>query len=287
MSETAPVLEVRELTKTFTQRNAIGLKKAEVHAVKNVSLSIKPGETYGLVGESGCGKSTTGRILQGLEEPTSGEVLFHGKPIADFDRIEKKKYRSKVQMIFQDPNSSLNPRKRIGSILNETLVIQGVRDAAERKKRILASIEDVGFGEEHLVRYPHEFSGGQRQRIGIARALVTKPEVILCDEAVSALDVSIQAQILNLLNRIQKEYGLTYLFISHDLSVVRYIADRVGVMRSGQIVEEAPVDELFANPQNEYTRRLLSSVPQVKPGAYSEAALVGNSTEDTLKGDRK
>lgn len=281
MTDTAPVLEARDLTKSFTLRNAIGLATSEVHAVDGVSFAIRPGETYGLVGESGCGKSTTGRMLQMLDEPTSGSILFHGQPISEFSRAEQQAYRSKVQMIFQDPNSSLNPRKRIGAILNETLVIQGIRDKSERSKRIVSAIEEVGFGEEHLVRYPHEFSGGQRQRIGVARALVTHPEVILCDEAVSALDVSIQAQILNLLNRIQDEHGLSYLFISHDLSVVRYIADRVGVMSKGQLVEEAPVDELFAHPQHDYTKRLLDSIPHAHPRAAAVTATTAGATATT------
>lgn len=278
MTENAAVLEAQQLTKTFTLRNAIGLRTSEVHAVDGVSFSIQPGETYGLVGESGCGKSTTGRMLQALIEPTSGNILFHGQPISDFSRAEQQTYRSKVQMIFQDPNSSLNPRKRIGSILNETLVIQGIRDRGERNKRIVAAIEEVGFGEEHLVRYPHEFSGGQRQRIGIARALVAHPEVILCDEAVSALDVSTQAQILNLLNRIQDEHGLSYLFISHDLSVVRYVADRIGVMCKGRLVEEAPVDELFAHPKDEYTKKLLDSIPHAHPRATAAGSTASGVT---------
>lgn len=257
-----PILEAKNLVKKFPKRNALGFNTGTVEAVRDVSFTIRKGETYGLVGESGSGKSTTGRILQSLLEPTSGEVMYKGDPLSSYNAKQMRGYKARVQMVFQDPHSSLNPRRRVGAILNETLLIQGVKSSSLRKQKIKDVLEQVGFGEEHEVRYPHEFSGGQRQRIGIARALVTEPDVILLDEAVSALDVSIQSSILNLLNKVKADLNLSYLFISHDLSVVRYISDRIGVMFQGQLVEEAPVDELMSNPQHPYTRKLLNSIPQ-------------------------
>ncbi|WP_347031484.1 ATP-binding cassette domain-containing protein [Brevibacterium paucivorans] len=260
----APLLEARNIVKSFPTRNALGFTTGKVDAVRDVSFTIRQGETYGLVGESGSGKSTMGRILQSLIEPSSGDVLYRGKSLSSFTSRELREYKARVQMVFQDPHSSLNPRRRIGTILNEALLIQGVSEKSERRERVRDALEEVGFGEEHEMRYPHEFSGGQRQRIGIARALITNPDVILLDEAVSALDVSIQSAILNLLNKVKRDMDLSYLFISHDLGVVRYISDRIGVMYRGQLVEEAPVEELLSNPIHPYTKKLLVAIPQSK-----------------------
>jgi ABC-type oligopeptide transport system ATPase subunit len=264
-SEHAPLLEVRDLRKSYPMRSAIGSRRGEVNAVNGISFALHEGECYGLVGESGCGKTTTGRLLQGMIPPTGGSIAYRGTPLSSLSRSALRAYRSDVQMIFQDPYSSLNPRKRVGRILEESLKIQGATARREIRPRVIASLDAVGLSEEHFDRYPHEFSGGQRQRIGIARALMVSPRIILCDEPVSALDVSIQAQILNLLRRLQRELGLTYLFISHDLSVVRYIADRVGVMYRGELVEEGTTDEIFTRPQHPYTKTLLAAVPARHP----------------------
>ena len=260
MKSDRPVLEARHLSKTFTTRSFLGRTTSENHAVDNVSLSLTAGKTYALVGESGSGKSTTGRMLQGLITPTAGDVVVRA---ADGTTSVQTTARANqdVQMIFQDPYSSLNPRRRIRSILEESLRIIGERDPSELRSKVDEALNAVGFSDEHAQRYPHEFSGGQRQRIGIARALVVSPKIIICDEPVSALDVSIQAQILNLLRRLQTDLGLAYLFITHDMSVVRYLSHRVGVMYRGRIVEEADTADLFVHPQHDYTKRLLSSVP--------------------------
>jgi oligopeptide transport system ATP-binding protein len=260
-----PLLHVQDLRKSYPVRSPLGVSRREVAAVKGISFALHEGECYGLVGESGCGKTTTGRLLQGMIAPTGGTIAYRGTPIASLSRSALRAYRSDVQMIFQDPYSSLNPRKRVGRILEEALKIQGTTARREIRPRVIASLEAVGLSEEHFDRYPHEFSGGQRQRIGIARALMVSPRIILCDEPVSALDVSIQAQILNLLRRLQRELGLTYLFISHDLSVVRYVADRVGVMHRGELVEEGTTEEIFGRPQHPYTKALLAAVPARHP----------------------
>ncbi|MBM6589034.1 ATP-binding cassette domain-containing protein [Brevibacterium sp. RIT 803] len=264
------VLEARNLTKTFVTRSPMGRTVAETKAVDQVSLSLTAGRTYALVGESGSGKSTTGRLLQGLITPTAGEVIVSA---ADGSKLTQNTKRSNrdVQMIFQDPYSSLNPRRRIRSILEESLRIIGEKDPTTLRSKVDEALSAVGFSDEHAQRYPHEFSGGQRQRIGIARALVASPRIIICDEPVSALDVSIQAQILNLLRSLQADLGLAYLFITHDMSVVRYLAHRVGVMHQGKIVEEADTAELFANPQHDYTKRLLASVPIHHPSQRTTA----------------
>ncbi|GAA2001271.1 dipeptide ABC transporter ATP-binding protein [Brevibacterium samyangense] len=259
------VIEVANLKKEFTVRSPLGLRTGSVKAVAGVSFALREGETLGVVGESGCGKSTTGRLVQSLITPTSGSVTFMGKDLDTASKAERREYQAAVQMIFQDPYSSLNPRKRIGSILEEALRIHGVRDRKVLKARVIEVLETVGFSEEHYYRFPHEFSGGQRQRIGIARALMVNPKVIVCDEPVSALDVSIQSQVLNLLRKLQREKNLTYMFISHDLSVVKYIADRVAVMYLGKIVELAPTKELYASPKHPYTKALLSAVPVHHP----------------------
>lgn len=260
----APILTAEGLSKVFVSRTPLGFKKGEVRAVDNVSLKLYKGETYGLVGESGSGKSTTGRLLQGLIQPTEGRVTLEGQ-VLDVTQRSSKLLRRDIQMIFQDPHSSLNPRRRVRQILEEALIIVGERDKRLIKQRVKENLEAVGFSEEHAERFPHEFSGGQRQRIGIARALMVSPKVLVCDEPVSALDVSIQAQVLNLLRKLQRERELTYLFISHDMSVVRYLADRVGVMLKGELVEEGTADQLYTNPQHPYTQQLLRSVPIEHP----------------------
>ncbi len=259
-----PLLEVRNLKKYFPVRGAFGrLSKtlAEVKAVDDISFNLYKGETYGLVGESGCGKSTAGRSILHLTEPTSGHVFYNDKDIFSLSDNEMRKLRTELQMVFQDPFSSLNPRKRIGDILEEPLAIHDRGSKAERRNLVLEMLEKVGMQREHYYRYPHEFSGGQRQRIGIARALILNPNVLILDEPVSALDVSIQSQMLNLLKDLQKEYQLTYLFIAHDMSVVRHISDRIGVMYLGHLVEEANTDQLFDSPLHPYTEALLSAVP--------------------------
>jgi peptide/nickel transport system ATP-binding protein/oligopeptide transport system ATP-binding protein len=234
--------------------------------VDGVDLEIGRAETVGLVGESGCGKSTLGRVILGLEPPTEGRVLFDGQDLFSAGGENLHRLRRRMQIIFQDPYSSLNPRQTVGRIIGEGLVIHKIGTHAQQKERVRQIMEVVGLRPEHINRYPHEFSGGQRQRIGIARALALHPELVICDEPLSALDVSIQAQVINLLKDLQREFNLTYLFISHDLSVVRHISDRVAVMYLGQIVELAEAVELFGNPSHPYTRALLESIPLLDPG---------------------
>jgi ABC-type oligopeptide transport system ATPase subunit len=237
-----------------------------VHAVDGVSFDVRRGETFGIVGESGCGKSTTARLLMRLLEPTSGSVRFDGREIADLKSKDIKPLRREMQMIFQDPYSSLNPRRTVGTIISEPFIIHGMRQSkAERKSSVQDLMDRVGLNPEHYNRYPHEFSGGQRQRIGVARALALKPKVIVADEPVSALDVSIQAQILNLLRDLRRDTGIALVFISHDLSVVRYMADRVAVMSEGKVVELADADALYRAPGHPYTRALLDAVPVLDP----------------------
>ena len=266
MSETTPLLDARRLVKYYPIRGGVFMKEiAAVKAVDNVSLSIREGETLGLVGESGCGKSTFGRAIMRLEEPTSGEVWFDGDNILTYDADQIRALRKKMQIIFQDPFSSLNPRKPVASIVGEPLLIHGMKRRQDREARVLELLEVVGLSKEHMRRYPHMFSGGQRQRIGVARALALNPNLVVCDEAVSALDVSIQAQVLNLLKDLQKEFGLTYLFISHDLHVVEYISDRVAVMYLGKIVEVARSQAVYGTPLHPYTQALLSASPMPDP----------------------
>lgn len=242
----------------------------DIKAVDGVSFDLRRGETLGLVGESGCGKTTTGRTILRLLEPTSGEVYFDGESVFGMDRKQLRQFRKRAQIVFQDPFSSLNPRLPVGDMLREVLHIHGLASGEEADRRISELLETVGLRPEHAVHYPHEFSGGQRQRIGIARALAVEPELIICDEPVSALDVSIQAQILNLLEDLQERFGLTYLFIAHDLSVVEHICDRVAVMYLGRIVEMATVEKLYSEPLMPYTRALLSSVPVPDPSVRRE-----------------
>jgi oligopeptide transport system ATP-binding protein len=254
------LLQVKDLKKHFK------VGRASLKAVDGISLEIKKGETFGLVGESGCGKSTVGRTLVRLYEPSGGEVLFNGKNIHDASSDEARILNRKMQMVFQDPQASLNPRMIVGDIIAEGIDIHNLAQTRkERTDRVHELLETVGLNKEHANRYPHEFSGGQRQRIGVARALAVDPDFIVADEPVSALDVSIQAQVINLLRGLQNERELTYLFISHDLSVVKYISDRVGVMYLGVMVEMAPSDELYANPLHPYTQALLSAVPVPDP----------------------
>jgi peptide/nickel transport system ATP-binding protein/oligopeptide transport system ATP-binding protein len=245
-----------------------------VKAVDDIHLKIYRGETLGLVGESGCGKSTLGRLIMRLEEPTGGEIFFHGKNILDYSGKLLKNFRRKVQIIFQDPYASLNPRRTAGSIIGEPLIIHKLSDRDEQKEKILQLMEVVGLSREQVGRYPHEFSGGQRQRICIARAVAIKPELIVADEPVSALDVSIQAQILNLLKDLQKDFGLTYLFISHDLSVVRHMSDRIAVMYLGKIVELAKNSGLYECPLHPYTKALLLAVPIPDPARKRKRKLL-------------
>lgn len=260
-----PLLEVKEIVKTFQTNKGMFAKKRYVHAVNRVSFNIMPGETFSLVGESGCGKSTTGRLIDHLLVPDSGEIWFQGAEISKLSDNQMRPLRSDVQMIFQDPYGSLNPRIKVQDLIGEPLLIHTKLTAGERLKKVQELLEVVGLNALHGERYPHEFSGGQRQRIGIARALSVNPKLIIADEPVSALDVSIQAQILNLMQQLQKEYNLTYLFISHDLSVVEMISDRIGVMYLGTMVETAPKRELYDNPRHPYTKALLSAVPIPDP----------------------
>ena len=255
------MLEVKGLKKYFPVRGALGTTVQEVKAVNDVSFTLYRGETFGLVGESGCGKSTLGRTILRLTEPTEGEAIYEGADIFAMSSAELIKARQDLQMVFQDPYSSLNPRKRIGTTLEEALKIHKIGTKEERSDRVLNILNRVGLQADHYYRYPHEFSGGQRQRVGIARALTMDPKLIVCDEPVSALDVSIQSQIINLLKELQNELGLTFLFIAHDISVVRYISDRIGVMYLGQMVEQAETDDIFEDPRHPYTQALLSSVP--------------------------
>ena len=266
MSERKEVLiEVKELKKHLK----VG-KNAILKAVDGVSFKIYKGETLGLVGESGCGKTTCGKTVMGLYDATDGEVLFHGQDIHKLNKKEKKEFTKKAQIILQDPYSSLNPRMTVGDIIGEGLDIHQIVQGKEREEKIYELLETVGLNKEHASRFPHEFSGGQRQRIGIARALAIDPEFIVCDEPISALDVSIQAQVLNLLIELQKQKGLTYLFIAHDLSMVKHISDRVAVMYLGNMVEYASSDELYAQPLHPYTEALLSAIPIPDPEVEKE-----------------
>ncbi len=265
---TKPLVEIKNLKKYFPVTEGIVVQKkvADVKAIDDISFKILKGETLGLVGESGCGKTTTGRCILQLERPTSGQIIYDGTDMGTVDRRELNKLRQRIQVIFQDPYSSLNPRMKIGQIISEPMRVHGIEpDPATRNKRVNELLSVCGLSPKMADRYPHEMSGGQRQRIGIARALSLNPEFIVCDEAVSALDVSIQAQVINLLEDLRDEFNLTYLFIAHDLSVVRHLCHRVAVMYLGKLVELAECDELFDNPLNPYTQALLGSVPIPDP----------------------
>jgi len=263
----APLLQVADLVKHFPigHRGVLSDRRRVLRAVEGVSFDLERGQTLGLVGESGCGKSTTARAIVGLHPATSGSVRLEGVELTTLSRSEWLPYRRRIQMIFQDPYASLDPRQTVSSILTEPLAIHRLAKPKERKLRAMALLDAVGLNPRHIDRYPHEFSGGQRQRIGIARALALEPEILLLDEPVSALDVSIQAQIVNLLEELQERFNLAYLFIAHDLAVVRHLCDEICVMYLGRIVEQAPRDELFESPQHPYTQALLSAVPHPNP----------------------
>jgi oligopeptide/dipeptide ABC transporter ATP-binding protein len=272
------LIEVKDLTKHFPVRGGmLQTVKGWVKAVDGVSFAIRKGEALGLVGESGCGKTTVGRTLLRLIEPTRGQIFFEGRDLTSLSLSELKPLRREMQLIFQDPFTSLDPRSQIADCIGEALYVHGVKDGAERRQRVREIMDRVGLAEDHMRRYPHEFSGGQRQRIGIARALILRPKFIICDEPVSALDVSIQAQVLNLLRQLQRDFDLTYLFIAHNMSVVEHISDRVAVMYLGKIVEIAGRLDLYRNPLHPYTQALLSAIPVPKPDR--------KRTRTVLKGD--
>ena len=265
-----PLLEVRHLVKDFTRKQGFVGKATTVRAVDDVSFTIERGETFGLVGESGSGKTTTGRCILRLIEPTSGKVSFDGRNVLGLSRSEMHSVRRQMQIVFQDPYASLNPRMRVDDIVEEPLVIHSLGSKPERRQRVRELFELVGLNPDHLGRYPHEFSGGQRQRIGLARALALNPSLVIADEPVSALDVSVQAQVVNLLMELQQRLHLTYLFIAHDLRLVEHICGRVAVMYRGRIVEMGETAKLFATPRHPYTRALLSAIPVRDPGAPRE-----------------
>ncbi len=274
------LLEVKNLKKHFPiKKGFFGNAKVAVKAVDDISFYIRKGETFGLVGESGCGKSTTGRTLIRLYQPTAGEIIFDGVDIANLKESELMSYRKRIQMIFQDPYASLNTRMTVADIIGEPLDIHGLAKGEARQQKIFSLLETVGLSKDHASRYPHEFSGGQRQRIGIARALAVDPDFIICDEPISALDVSIQAQVVNMLEDLQKKRGLTYLFIAHDLSMVKYISDRIGVMYLGKMAEIATSDHLYAEPLHPYAQALLSAIPIPDP------EIMRNSNRIIIEGD--
>ncbi|MGM0653144.1 MAG: ABC transporter ATP-binding protein [Bacillota bacterium] len=278
MANPEPILEVEGLKKYFAIKSGVFSRLAGyVKAVDGIDMRILTGETYGLVGESGCGKSTAGMSILRMLTPTAGSIVFNGRNVMAMSKEEMRNLRREMQIIFQDPYSSLNPRMSIGEAIGEALEVHGIASGNERRERVESILKVCGLDSYHYRRYPHEFSGGQRQRVGIARALVLEPNFIVADEPISALDVSIQSQIVNLLEELQEKFGLTFLFISHDLSVVKHIADRVGVMYLGRIVEEAPKKEFYSSPLHPYAQALLSAVPSMDPKVQKERII--------LKGD--
>jgi oligopeptide transport system ATP-binding protein len=274
-----PLLSVEGLKKYYPVRGGVfGAKIGDVRAVDGVSLNVMPGETLGLVGESGCGKSTLGRAILRLEEPTAGRVLFEGKDIASAGKDELFTLRRELQIIFQDPYSSLNPRMTVGEIVREPLLVHGMGSKSEQREKVRALMQTVGLTGEMLDRYPHEFSGGQRQRIGIARALALNPKLVIADEPVSALDVSVRSQVLNLMSKLQREFKLTYIFISHDLSVVEHVSDSIAIMYLGRIVETGPAEIVFSRPAHPYTRALMAAIPVPDPELRHESAPIKGET---------
>lgn len=282
---TAPILEIEGVSKRFTKRLDVagklarrlgaGIREETVHAVDHVDLAILPGEVLGLVGESGCGKSTLGRVVAGIHDASEGRILFEGRDLSDMSIADRRKATLAIQMIFQDPFASLNPRMRVEEIIGEAPRVHGIVTAAETSDYVDEIMSKVGLDPSLKRRYAHQFSGGQRQRIGIARALAVKPRFLVCDEAIAALDVSIQAQVINLFMDLREEFGLTYLFISHDLSVVEHIADRVAIMYLGRIVESAPTEEIFAAPKHPYTKALLAEAPRLDQRRRAFEPIVG------------
>ena len=272
MSTNEPLLQVRDLRKEFPVKSGFVMERVthSVKAVDGVSFDIAEGRTLGLVGESGSGKSTTGYCVLQLIKPTAGSIRFQGKELTELGREQMRKMRRELQIVFQDPYSSLDPRMTVGDIVAEPLEVHGVGGRRDRRARVRELLDVVGFNPDYSNRYPHEFSGGQRQRVGVARALALNPSLIVCDEPVSALDVSIQAQILNLLKDLQRDFGLTYLFISHDLAVVRSMSDDIAVMKDGKLVETGTADEVYEHPKHEYTRTLLTAVPVPDPKRMQE-----------------
>jgi oligopeptide/dipeptide ABC transporter ATP-binding protein len=277
----SPLLDVRGLEKHYVSQNGVIDRllgnERRVKALDGVSFSLDQGKTLGIVGESGCGKTTLGETIVRLHDPTDGEIWFDGENITELDGSALRELRKRIQMIYQDPTSNLNPRMTVGGIVTEPMKLLSDASGEEREARAKELLEQVGLNQSHYDRYPHEFSGGQRQRIGIARALSVRPDFVVCDEPVSALDVSVQAQILDLLDDLQEEYGLTYLFISHDLSVVRYICDSLGVMYLGNLMELGPSESVFENPSNPYTKALLSAVPDSEPGTRRDRIILEGS----------
>ncbi|WP_407270140.1 ABC transporter ATP-binding protein [Radiobacillus sp. PE A8.2] len=278
------LLEVKDLKKHFPMANNVPFKKTtqSVKAVDGVSFNVYPGETLGVVGESGCGKSTMARLVNQLIKPTDGVVNFQNKNLIDMDAKTLRETRKKIQMIFQDPYASLDPRKKVGKLIAEPLVIHKVGDKVSRRKKVEELLEIVGLNKRFADRYPHEFSGGQRQRINIARALTLNPDLVICDEPVSALDVSVQAQVINLLKRLQQEFNLTYIFISHDLNVVRYVCDRIAVMYLGKIVEVGTYEQIYSNPQHPYTKALFSAIPKESPFEEKERIILKGTVPSPL-----
>lgn len=278
------LLEVKDLKKHFPIPNSIPFKKStqSVKAVDGVNFAVYAGETLGVVGESGCGKSTMARLVNQLIKPTSGVVNFENEDLVEMNPEKLRTMRKKIQMIFQDPYASLDPRKKIGELIAEPLVIHKVGDSASRRKKVEELLEIVGLNKRYADRYPHEFSGGQRQRINIARALTLNPDLVICDEPVSALDVSVQAQVINLLKQLQKEFNLTYIFISHDLNVVRYMCDRIAVMYLGKIVEIGTYEEIYSNAQHPYTKALFSAIPKENPFEEKERVILSGNVPSPI-----